>query len=111
MSKRCLGYTKTGKKCRSRIKEKYFCECHKPYNYTGKQECCICCENIKDFKDLILFKCNHIFHKPCYYKWLHLSCNKPICPLCRKPTNKTNPSLKTKKKYEKDFLDIFGYFS
>ena len=30
---RCLGFTKTGKNCRSRIKEGFFCNTHEPYNY------------------------------------------------------------------------------
>ena len=42
-------------------------------------ECCICLDNNK--KDLIILKCNHIYHKDCIDKWFD---KENSCPLCRK---------------------------
>jgi hypothetical protein len=44
-----------------------------------KDECCICFESIEK-KNLIITKCNHIYHLSCLLKSL-LKSN--LCPLCR----------------------------
>jgi hypothetical protein len=91
---RCIGYTKTGKKCRAPLKgdRKYFCcESHKPYNKEIVEEegCCICSEN--DFKkgELRMYRCGHAVHKECYQEWLKFSTYKePVCMVCREPIEK-----------------------
>ncbi|XVF04206.1 hypothetical protein REPUB_Repub05bG0062300 [Reevesia pubescens] len=44
-------------------------------------ECGICLEDFQE-KEVcwVLFKCNHIFHKPCVEEWLKINFS---CPLCR----------------------------
>ena len=44
-----------------------------------KDECCICFETIEK-KNLIITKCNHVYHLSCLLKSLS-KCN--LCPLCR----------------------------
>ncbi len=91
---RCIGYTKTGKKCRAPLKEgrKYFCcDSHKPYNKEIIEEdgCCICSET--DFKkgELKMYRCGHAVHKECYQEWLKFSTYKEsVCMVCREPIEK-----------------------
>ena len=81
---RCLGFTKTGKNCRSRIKEGFFCNTHEPYNYDKDNlDCFICCKNLDKCFNITVLKCNHFFHKPCLNNWLNIASEKN-CPLCRK---------------------------
>ena len=89
---RCNGYTKTGKKCRSKLIEKekfYCCKNHEPLNMDiFSSGCFMCCENIESTKELIYFKCKHIVHRKCYESWLEFSnYSKPICMICRKEIN------------------------
>lgn len=89
---RCNGYTKTGKKCRSKLIEKgqfYCCKNHEPHNMDiFSSGCFMCCENIENTKELIYFKCKHIVHRKCYESWLEFSnYSKPICMICRKEIN------------------------
>ena len=79
--RRCLGFTKTGKKCRSRIKDGFFCNSHLPYNF-DEPTCFTCCEDISNSNDIIVLECNHFFHKPCFHEWIDHS-NNMECPLCR----------------------------
>jgi len=93
---RCNGYTKTGKKCRSKLIEKgkfYCCKSHEPLNMdifsTG---CFMCCENVENTKELIYFKCKHIVHRKCYDEWSEYSnYSNPICMICRKEINNNTP--------------------
>ena len=87
MSNRCISYNFKGKKCRSRIKEGYFCKSHTPINYTEDFECDVCCENVTKKEDITVFKCFHMCHKQCYDMWndglsTHSS-EKNSCPFCR----------------------------
>ena len=84
MSNRCLGFTETGKRCRSRIGDKLFCDTHKPYNYEEINSCCVCCEKVTMTYEIMMFKCKHMFHKKCYFTWLENNDVKPQCPICRR---------------------------
>ncbi len=105
---RCIGYTKTGKKCRAPLKgdKRYFCcDNHKPYNKEIIEEdgCCICSEN--DFKrgELKMYRCGHAVHKECYQEWLKFSTYKEaVCMVCREPIDK-----KMEKKVNEEY-DING---
>ncbi len=91
---RCAGRTKSGKKCRTRLKENvylYCCESHKPYNSEILKDGCFCCsEKLINHKDVIHFKCNHLVHKLCYDYWCKNSSTyeTPICLLCKTEINK-----------------------
>lgn len=87
---RCMGYTKSGKKCRTRLRNNQYlfcCEDHKPYNAEILEEGCFCCmEKIINHKDGLFFKCKHLVHKSCYIEWSKSENNTyevPICILCR----------------------------
>jgi hypothetical protein len=89
---RCNGYTKTGKKCRSKLPEKekfYCCKNHEPLNMDiFSSGCFMCCENVESTKELIYFKCKHIVHRKCYDDWTGYSnYSNPICMICRKEIN------------------------
>jgi hypothetical protein len=89
---RCNGYTKTGKKCRSKLPEKekfYCCKNHEPLNMDiFSSGCFMCCENVESTKELIYFKCKHIVHRKCYDEWIGYSnYSNPICMICRKEIN------------------------
>ena len=89
---RCNGYTKTGKKCRSKLIEKekfYCCKNHEPLNMDiFNSGCFMCCENVESTKELIYFKCKHIVHRKCYDEWIGYSnYTNPICMICRKEIN------------------------
>jgi hypothetical protein len=89
---RCNGYTKTGKKCRSKLTEKgtfYCCKNHEPLNMDiFSSGCFMCCENVESTKELIYFKCKHIVHRKCYDEWIGYSnYSNPICMICRKEIN------------------------
>ena len=47
---------------------------------------------ILNSNDIIYFKCNHAFHKPCYFEWIKYSTyDTLICIICRKNiSNKIN---------------------
>ena len=64
-------------KCRSRIKEGKFCRTHTPLN--NNDLCLICCEELKD--DLVILKCNHLFHKKCLKNWF-ISSKIYKCMIC-----------------------------
>ena len=91
---RCIGYTKTGKKCRAPLKEgfKYFCcENHKPYNKEIVEEdgCCICSETDFGKGELRMYRCGHAVHRECYQEWLKFSTYKEsVCMVCREPIEK-----------------------
>jgi hypothetical protein len=87
---RCMGYTQSGKKCRTRLRHNQYlfcCESHKPYNKEILEEGCFCCmEKIINQKDGIFFKCKHLVHKSCYVEWAKSENNTyevPICIICR----------------------------
>ena len=103
---RCNGYTKTGKKCRTLIKEIgkfYCCKNHEPINVEILSSgCFICCENIENTRELIYFKCKHVVHRTCYDSWLEYSnYDNPICIICRKEINICNTLEDTKKNKKK----------
>ena len=95
---RCNGYTKTGKKCRTKLIEKgqfYCCKNHEPHNMDiFSSGCFMCCENIESTKELIYFKCKHIVHRKCYDEWTEYSnYSNPICMICRKEVHNNNVNI------------------
>lgn len=107
--KRCIGLTRNGSKCRNKLmndkeEELFCCNNHRPYNYDFIESGCFTCmEKIKDPNDMLLFKCNHIFHKNCYNEWLKYSTYElPICIICKKEVIKKQPRKKRKIEYEND---------
>ena len=117
---RCNGYTKTGKKCRTKLTEKgkfYCCKNHEPHNMdifsTG---CFMCCENIESTKELIYFKCKHIVHRKCYDDWTRYSnYSNLICMICRKEVHNNNiiDSKKNKNKVviKQDYNNNIDYIN
>ena len=95
---RCIGYTKTEKKCRAPVSEtrenKYFCcKNHEPFNMDFfKDGCFICSDTEIDKKELKLLKCGHIMHQPCFEEWLkdHSTYDGRICLVCRYEIDKRN---------------------
>ena len=52
-------------------------------NDQGKLEkptCCICLVPMKIGDDIVLLKCQHLFHFNCLEKWIE---TKEVCPFCR----------------------------
>jgi hypothetical protein len=111
---RCIGYNLKNDnkvKCRSKInitneKEKlniknYFCcEKHIPKNLDDVIECCdMCCEEVNKIEEIIILKCNHAYHKICYYKWLNKN-RLNLCPVCMFSYKKH-----TKKSFKKKFIN------
>ena len=123
---RCNGYTKTGKKCRSKLTEKgqfYCCKNHEPLNMDiFSSGCFMCCENVESTKELIYFKCKHIVHRKCYDEWIGYSnYSNPICMICRKEINNNvvnnnivfNDSKKNKNKVviKEDYNNKINYIN
>jgi len=109
---RCIGFTKNNHKCRAITKNDalFCCNSHEPLNKEILQNgCFICMEQINDKKELIYFKCRHIFHKPCYIEWLNFSTYiDPICMICRSNTfKKEKDKLKKKIKTIDDISKLY----
>ena len=117
---RCIGYKiKDGvrNKCRNKIRinkneislvDYFCCNEHKSKNIEDLMECCdMCGEEVNKLEEVIILKCNHAYHKQCYYKWLNRN-TKNICPIClfeydkHKKTNKK----KFRKKKENNNANI-----
>ncbi len=103
---RCIGISKNGKKCRTRLKpEQYLfcCENHKPLNNEILEDGCFCCmEKIINHKDGIFFKCKHLVHKSCFIDWSknNSTYETPICLICRAEVYNNNKTKKKSKPYE-----------
>jgi hypothetical protein len=121
-NRRCIGLNIHKKKCRNRIRDDnpfFCCKNHEPINnefiYNG---CFTCSEIISDANNIIIFDCNHIFHKECYVDWLKYSTyGKPICLICKKDVELNNSNKVKKKKYISEDnnyiyknLNILGYY-
>ncbi len=93
---RCIGYTKTNKKCRNLLKNakyKHFCcNDHLPYNIDILEDgCFLCMENNLKREDLKMLRCKHLIHKPCYEEWKkHSTYDEDICIICRQEVVKKN---------------------
>ncbi len=94
---RCIGITKTGKKCRAPVKEEreckyYCCKAHEPFNMDFfEMGCFICGESeFKKGSDLVHLKCGHVLHKPCYTEWFieHSTYDSKVCMICRNEVHK-----------------------
>jgi hypothetical protein len=113
--KRCIGLNIHQKKCKNKIRDnnKFFCsKSHEPFNIDFIENGCFTCgEIIEDPNSIIIFKCNHIFHKDCYMEWLKYSTyDKPICLICKNEVNlnkQNNNNNKKKTKIVEDSSYIF----
>jgi hypothetical protein len=95
--RRCIGYSKNGKKCRAIIngnrEDNFFCcDAHRPYNMdlfdTG---CCICSTMEYGKGEVKMFRFGHVVHKKCYDEWLqHSTYESRICFICRYEIDKKN---------------------
>ena len=54
-------------------------------------KCNICLCNYDNDDDIIILKCNHMFHKKCIEEWLSNNSNK--CPVCRNEVAKGKPII------------------
>ncbi len=104
---RCIGYTKTKKKCRNILKNakyNYFCcEEHLPFNIDILEDgCFLCMETNLKKEELKMLKCNHLIHLSCYEEWKkHSTYDEDICIICRR---------ELKKKIEAKSDEDRGYF-
>ena len=70
-------------------------------NDSGKLEkptCCICLIPMKLGDDIVLLKCQHLFHFKCLEKWIE---TKEVCPFCRGKIEFGNIIKKEEKKEDK----------
>ena len=75
-------------------------------NDSGKIEkptCCICLTAMKIGDDIVLLKCQHLFHFKCLEKWIE---TKEVCPFCRGKIEFGNIIKKEEKKVEDKKLSI-----
>ena len=71
-------------------------------NDSGKLEkptCCICLIPMKLGDDIVLLKCQHLFHFKCLEKWIE---TKEVCPFCRGKIEFGNIIKKEEKKEDKE---------
>jgi hypothetical protein len=88
---RCIGITKSGKKCRAPVQEGreckfYCCKSHEPFNMDFFQMgCFVCCETEFKSNELTHLKCGHVLHKSCYTEWFleHSTYEGRVCMICR----------------------------
>ncbi len=105
---RCIGITKNGKKCRTRLRKNQYlfcCENHKPLNSEIIEDGCFCCmEKIINHKDGIFFKCKHLVHKSCFVEWSknNSTYETPICLICRNEVYNHNKSKEKTLPYNND---------
>ena len=66
-----------------KLKKTKMCKDLYTKNDSGKLEkptCCICLVPMKIGDDIVLLKCQHLFHFKCLEKWIE---TKEVCPFCR----------------------------
>ncbi len=87
---RCIGYLKSGKKCRYKLGEnriyKYFCcEDHLPFNVEFFENGCnICMSDNLEPSEIKILKCGHAIHKPCLQEWKNTRFDDiDKCYICR----------------------------
>ena len=52
------------------------------YNFTEKQNCCICLEDFEDKEHVYQTECAHLYHTKCLNDWCVHNIEK-TCPYCR----------------------------
>ena len=75
-------------------------------NDSGKIEkptCCICLAAMKIGDDIVLLKCQHLFHFKCLEKWIE---TKEVCPFCRGKIEFGNIIKKEEKKVDDKKISI-----
>ena len=106
---RCIGITKTGKKCRAPIQEgrdsKYFCcKSHEPFNMDFMEMGCFVCSE-SEFKpnEIVFLKCKHVLHKSCYTEWFmdHSTYKEKVCMICREEVYKKSEEKDDEREYIK----------
>lgn len=109
---RCPSKTINNKRCRAIIKDNnlFCCKGHEPINKDIIDNgCFMCMEKIEKSNDILFLKCNHAFHKSCYFEWLQFSTyENPICIICRSEVfQKKEKEIKKKEvKYITDITPI-----
>ena len=113
-NRRCIGLNMYKKRCRNKIRDDnpfFCCKNHEPINVDFVLNGCFTCsEIIRDTNNIVIFDCNHIFHKECYADWLKYSTyTKPICLICKKEVefNVRPVKIKKRKKIKEDQYYIF----
>lgn len=117
---RCIAYIKNNniiRKCRNRIKvnkeelkitDYFCCKEHLSKNIEDLMECCdVCSEEVNDINEVIILKCNHAYHKNCYFKWLNKNENN-ICPICMFSYFKHKKTLKKKFIKKKEDKNVYN---
>ncbi len=108
---RCIGITKTGKKCRAPVKEEreckyYCCKAHEPYNMDFFQMGCFICGESEFKKGIELehLKCGHVLHKSCYTEWFieHSTYQSKVCMICRNEVYSKSVEEEEVKEYKKN---------
>ena len=85
-----------------KLKKIKMCKALYTKNDSGKIEkptCCICLGLMKIRDDIVLLKCQHLFHFKCLEKWIE---TKEACPFCRGKIEFGNIIKKDKKEDKKE---------
>ena len=88
-------------KPKPKLKKLKMCKDLYTKNDAGKLEkptCCICLIAMKIGDDIVLLKCQHLFHFKCLEKWVE---TKEVCPFCRGKIEFGNIIKKQEKKEDK----------
>ena len=88
-------------KPKPKLKKLKMCKDLYTKNDAGKLEkptCCICLIPMKIGDDIVLLKCQHLFHFKCLEKWVE---TKEVCPFCRGKIEFGNIIKKQEKKEDK----------
>ena len=91
-------------KPKPKLKKLKMCKDLYTKNDAGKLEkptCCICLIPMKIGEDIVLLKCQHLFHFKCLEKWVE---TKEVCPFCRGKIEFGNIIKKQAKKEDKKII-------
>ena len=91
-------------KPKPKLKKLKMCKDLYTKNDAGKIEkptCCICLIPMKIGDDIVLLKCQHLFHYKCLEKWVE---TKEVCPFCRGKIEFGNIIKKQEKREDKKII-------
>lgn len=57
-----------------------------------EQDCavCLCKMGEREEEEIVTLRCEHAFHRSCFYTWVGFNTNTTTCPLCRYSVVTTN---------------------